>query len=204
MSAYGAVSSLLPLVGSAFGPVGSIIGGIGGAVSRMLGGASAEKKAKRANEQRYQAILNLLRTQGEASKNEVRRSGEEERGAIAQSAIGRGLYNSTVLDSLNNASLERQSRELTKVDESVADRLAGVMERRTDAYPDNQQMNAGVGALGAMIGGQASGGGQPNAINQWYNDGGLYGSIMRMMQKNKAAAVPGATTYGARRMQLNY
>lgn len=175
MSSLGTFSSLAGPIGSLFGPAGGAIGGLVGGIGSAFSLKSQQKKAQQANEQRYQAVLNLLRTQGMASKDEVRRSGEEERGAIAQSSIGRGLYNSSVLDSLNNLSLERQSRANTAVDESVANRMAGVMESKVDEYPNMgpysqlfQQLgangaNGGMPQIGSWLGGGSGNGQSPMA-----------------------------------------
>lgn len=119
--------------------------------------------ANAANETRYQGILGLLQRQGASSKLDVARSGAAERSDITQSMISRGLYSSTVMDALKNQSLERQDRENTRIDESVADRTAGVMERRTDQGPNLglystllSQAAAGYGQQAGQQAGQSS------------------------------------------------
>lgn len=121
--------------------------------------------ANSANESRYQGILGTLRGQGQASKLDVQRAGAEERGGIEQSMINRGLYSSTVMDALKNRSRESEGRQSAAIDESVADRTAGVMERRTDQGPNlglfaSLLQNAASG-YGLQSGGAAGAGSVP-------------------------------------------
>lgn len=97
---------------------------------------AAQAKIKANNETRYQAIIDKLQGQGEASKRENLRSGLEERGANLIDSISRGIGQTGVVNAFNERSRERVQRLNNAVDESVADRVAGVMERRTDEYPD--------------------------------------------------------------------
>lgn len=122
-----------------------------------------QDKANNANETRYQGILSTLQNQGASAKADVARAGGEERAGIMQGSIDRGLFNTSVLDSLNNNSYQAQNRENTRIDESVADRTAGVMERRTDQGPDMglyagllQSAASGMGALPGQRAGQGS------------------------------------------------
>lgn len=123
-----------------------------------------QKAANQANELRYQDILKTLEGQGTAAKRDVAMSGREERADIGQDLIGRGLFNTTTLDALRNRSREREVRENTRIDESVADRRAGVMERRTDQGP-----NAGLFAQLLQSIGQGQG------AQQGFNQGGNIG-----------------------------
>ena len=127
--------------------------------------------ANAANETRYQGILSTLQGQGEASKTDIRRGGIEERGQIAQGLTGRGLFNTTVLDSLGTASREREGRESTRIDESVADRMAGVMERRTDQGPDMGLMANLLQMYGQGMGQQAGQGG--SGVGRDFNFAGV-------------------------------
>lgn len=123
-----------------------------------------QKAANQANELRYQDILKTLKGQGESSKRDIAMGGREERADISQDLIGRGLFNTTTLDALKNRSREREGRESTRIDESVADRTAGVMERRTDQGP-----NAGLFAQLLQSIGQGQG------AQQGYGEGGNIG-----------------------------
>lgn len=189
--------SLLPMLGtlggSAFGPGGAALGGMLGGLGGQIGSMFGAEDARRENERRYRSILDLLRNQGIASKADIAIGGKEERGQITQSAVGRGLFNTSVMDGLLGASRSREARDSAHVDAGVAGSMAGVMERRTDAYPADvsQQMGALGQGAGQILGGGAwsgwggagSGGqGQPstpenNPIGAWYRRGGLLGML---------------------------
>lgn len=96
----------------------------------------AQNRANAANETRYQGTLATLEGQGQSAKTDIARGGQQERGGITQDAINRGLYSTSVLDSLKGESYGREARQSAAVDESVANQRAGVMERRTDQGPD--------------------------------------------------------------------
>ena len=132
--------------------ISALIGAAGG-VYGILEAKKQAKKAKRAEEEKYRRMIELLRTQGESSKAAIRQGGVEERGQISQSAVDRGLFNSSVLDSLLNVSRDRESRALTSVDESVANRLVDVEGSVVNAYPSTSGILNNVGAS-ANVGGQ--------------------------------------------------
>lgn len=132
-----------------------------------------QKAANSANENRYGQILQTLKGQGEASKADVRRGGADERGQIGQDLIGRGLFNTTVLDSLRGGSREREQRELSRIDESVADRTAGVMERRTDQGPNMGMFADLLRSIGQGQGAQAGYGQGQGSVGRSYSFGGV-------------------------------
>lgn len=133
--------------GDFLGKYGGDIIGAGTAIYGTVEANKARKKANAENEKRYNDIIALLGDQGKASRVEVKRSGEEERDKAKSSLVSRGMYSTSLLDTLNNASYEREGRAQTAIDEAVANRVAGVMERRTDAAPDSD-----VAALAQTLG----------------------------------------------------
>jgi hypothetical protein len=159
------------------GPAGAIFGAISG--------ASAQRRANRANEQRYQQVLALLKAQGEASKVAIANSGQEERGAISQSTIGRGLYNSSVLDTLNNMSRTRESQANTAVDESVASRMADVMSSRNDVSSGVNPYMGALQQLGSSLAPtpkMGTAGGSAGIGSEFTQGGSLYDLISKMLR----------------------
>jgi len=178
----------------------------------------AMNNANSANEQRYQQSIGLLAGQGQASKSDALRQRNEGFGQDTQSLIDRGLGNTTVLDSSRRRRDEDLQRANQRIDESVADRISGAVERRTDQAPDyglltsllQQQSSATaqnqaqskktkslvMGASGSNsssgAGGSSSGGGG--------GGGGGGGSRAQGVQtyRNPNASVPffSASTYG--------
>jgi len=117
--------------GAALGPWGALAGGVIGGVGGVLGGQGAAK-SKKAAETKYRRLLQLLQTQGEAQKRDIAIGGKDERGAIAQSAIGRGIYNTSVLDSLNSQSYGREARDMASVEQGIAQGQMDVVNSRQD------------------------------------------------------------------------
>ena len=95
----------------------------------------AQNAANQANDERYRGAIGLTAGMGEDSRTRIRRDANEARAQGQQSLINRGLFNTSVLDAQNRRIDEARDRSLTAVDESVADRVAGIMERRTDQAP---------------------------------------------------------------------
>ena len=128
--------------------------------------------AKTANEGRYQDILKLYEGQGTQAKADIAKAGGETKAGTTQSLISRGLGNTSVLDAMNQNTDALTSANQARVGESVAMNKAGVMERRTDAYPDmglyvgllnslgkSQGQQGPTGQLGGGYGGRGGGGG---------------------------------------------
>lgn len=140
-------------VGTAVAVAGTAYGAYAGNQSRRKQ-SQAFDDAKKANETRYAQILSLLKSQGYADKADIARSGKQERGQIQQNMTDRGLAGTTVGDTLNNMSYDRESRATTRVDEDTTRALADAMEARTDAYPAPQPFNA-YAEFAQVLGSQA-------------------------------------------------
>lgn len=160
--------------------------GLGLSIYQTIAGIHAQNQANRANKQRYQMIMNLLRNQGDASKADIAQGAKDERGTIAQSLVGRGLYNTSVLDSMNNQSLASEARSKARVDQDTASQLAGVTERVTDAAPQqNFGQYAQLGMSSAQLLADSFKPPAPKAISQpsWRysnfggNDGNMFSQI---------------------------
>ena len=115
----------------------------------------SQNRANQANDERYRQAIGLTAGQGEDSRNRIRRDANESRAEGQQSLIDRGLFNTSVLDAQNRRIDEARDRALTAVDESVADRVAGIVERRTDQAPSMDllaqlAMQSNQGTTGGM------------------------------------------------------
>lgn len=108
-------------------------------------------EAKAANETRYTNLLGLLQkrktdamaTYGQTALADAATGHREQLDAAGASARSRGLYNSGVLDALRRGETTRYGKETQGIHEHVAQMgagydadIAGVMERKTDEYPD--------------------------------------------------------------------
>lgn len=126
-----------------------------GALGGIMGG-KAQKKANRANEARYRQILGLLQGQGSAAKQEIAMQEGQARAGLGASLLQRGMTGSSAYDAAMNDSREREQRQRTAIDESVANRTAGVMENRTDTAGGNPlqgfaQLAGAAGQFGANL-----------------------------------------------------
>jgi hypothetical protein len=109
---------------------------------------AAAEAARAANERRYLRTLDLLREQGAATKADIRAGAASERAAAVQGSIGRGLYNTSLLDTVQSQANDREARAMANVDQNTARQLAGVMESRVDEYPNGPDGSESLQAAG--------------------------------------------------------
>jgi len=127
-----------------------MLGSVGLAGLGGIMGGRAQKKANRANEARYRQILGLLQGQGSAAKQEIAMQEGEARAGLGANLLQRGMTGSSAYDAAMNDLRERGQRQRTAIDESVANRMAGVMENRTDTAGGNPLM--GFAQLAGSLG----------------------------------------------------
>lgn len=181
-SALGGISGM---GGGGVGGIGG--GGIGGGGGNLTDSyQKSYDEAKKANEARYSEILQgyrnrqqqatkLIAGMGNTEYARINREYADMGGQATQSAIGRGLGNTTVLDSLQrgvqadrqtalNAAQEGVRRNLLNITTGLSGDTLQFMERRNDTYPDINQLIAlskGVGQAGGGGGGFGGGVGNP-------------------------------------------
>lgn len=129
--------------------------------------------AKAANEQRYNEMLGIAdRTTGQRMADV--RSAYGERQADAMQQLARlGMGNTTVAPTMQMGIQREQESALNRVADELQGTRLGIMERRTDEYPENnvilalaQALGQGGGAAGlsgllSALGGMTLGGGSP-------------------------------------------
>jgi len=123
----------------------------------MQQGNKASKKAQSANEERRRQIIGLLRMQGETSKASIGESANNERGDISQGLIGRGLYNTTTLDTMLNMSRSREAMNKAKVDTDIASDQAETMSDWQDVAGSGGDNGQGLQIAGQLLGSLAGG-----------------------------------------------
>lgn len=96
----------------------------------------AMNRANQANQQRYQQAIGLVAGTGEGAKNRIRRSTRIGKSRDQQSLIDRGLFSTTITDSLSRQRDRDMQEQFTQVDDSIADRIASIIQSRTDRGPD--------------------------------------------------------------------
>lgn len=128
-----------------------------------------QDKANAANQGRYKHLLGVARKGGSGDRKLIRRDFADNWGNAQQSAIGRGLFNTSFLDSARNRNLESQDVALNQSRQNQRGEVMGIMERRTD-----QQPNASL--LTSLLQGAAQGFGQQQGQNsggRGYSFGGI-------------------------------
>lgn len=144
----------------------------------------AYDQAKQANEARYQDILggyqqryqrgmDMLSGLGQQQARDINELYDQQAGQQSQDLIGRGLGNSTVMQTMQTGNNRERNADLQRLNDSVRQQamqtdsgLSGdelqFMERRNDQYPDYNLMASlaqGMGAAGYGAGGGFGGGG---------------------------------------------
>lgn len=122
---------------------------------------------------RTNAIMGQFGTLGEAQLADINRRYDQMQGSAAQNAISRGLYNSTVLDSLQRGVEDDRSRSLAQANDALTRERLGYLERLTGdelgfferpsmAYPDLSSLAGlaqGIGSAGQGVTVNVPGGG---------------------------------------------
>lgn len=94
--------------------------------------------------QGYDQAFKELRKSGNQQRGDIRRAGRGERNTIATSLAGRGLANTTTLDSLQKGSRESQTRNVARVTENQGRLRSGLRERQTAAQGSTLRGNIGA------------------------------------------------------------
>lgn len=97
---------------------------------------AAQKKANKANEERYQQILGLLSGLGTAGRERISRQTAQQQAQATQSLITRGLGSTTITEAARRGIASDAELARQQLEESIAIQKAGVMERRQDIGPD--------------------------------------------------------------------
>lgn len=113
------------------------------------------KEARAANEKRYSDILGTYENAGRSAKGDVDRATADEQAKIQQGLVSRGLGQTSVLEASQGEAGREGTRQKNRIDEDVAASKAGVMERRTDAYPDQGLYASLLSKLGQGAGASA-------------------------------------------------
>ena len=119
---------------------------------------TAYGEAKTANEARYQDMLGITdRTSGQRSAD-IRSDFAGQQSNMMQRLAGLGMANTTVAPTLG-AGIERDKQAaLDRSADSLQGTRLGIMERKTDAYPESDMIMALVQAIGQGGGGGGIGG----------------------------------------------
>lgn len=162
----------------------------------------ANREGRAANENRYNDLINFLNQRytrglanlqgaGDQALSDVNRDYERMAANQDQDLISRGLRNSTVRQSVQrgveddrqaarNRILEDVRKERAQTDAVLSGDVLSAMERRTDEYPDqNQLLQLALALGGAGYYPYATGGGQAQQQQPWINNPTGAGGLVR-------------------------
>lgn len=114
-------------------------------------------RARTANEQRYQQMLGIMdKTTGQRAAD-IRSEGVGEQANIMQRLARQGLAGTTIGATQRAGARRGTSAELNRLADTMQGRRLGIMERRTDAYPQAGMITNLAGLLGQSGGGNVGG-----------------------------------------------
>ncbi len=131
-----------------------------GGLSSLVGQYNkAFGEAKSANEQRYQQMLDIINQTTGQRAADIRSQYGQQGSDIMQNLARLGMANTTVAPTMQFGVQREQQSALNRLADELQGTRLGVMERRTDKYPD-----IGLIATLAQGLGQAGGGGGIGAV----------------------------------------
>lgn len=120
-------------------------------------GIQAEQDAaNRANQNRYASIITMLRRMGKGEMRRTERRGRREQAMMRQRLVSRGLGNTTVVGPMMRRIQESVDLSRLDIQDRVTGRVAGVMERRTDAGPEMGLLAQLLSRLGPLLQGSST------------------------------------------------
>lgn len=189
-----------------FGGFGSMLASGGtsllvGAASSGLGsllGRSAKKRNKRKLADYMARVDADLTTGAESAKDTIRRDLVEGRGQIGQSLIDRGLYNTSVLDTMSTQANQNAAAEIAGIQERKGAMLAGYRADAEASQPNPQYGQQIGGILSDLITKPPN----PPSDNQNDSNGGLASMLSKRGAPAAVAAGQVADSDAARTMSL--
>ena len=151
---------------------------------------TAQQKANKANEKRYQQILSSFEGLGKAGRARIEQQTTQRQAQATQNLTSRGLGNTTITSAVERGIAGDAETQRQQLEESVTMQRAGVMERRTDEGPD-----LGMFASLLQSAGQQRTGGQsvirqtaPQPADKWAFLRSTSSGVNRTRERRAAAA----------------
>ena len=120
-------------------------------------------EAKAANEARYQQLLDIANQTTQQRQADVTSAYNQQSADAMQNLARLGLSNTTIAPTLQMGVEREKQASLDRLADTMQQTKLGIIERRTDAYPDP---NAVTGAVGSLA--------------QGYNPSSIFSSLARM------------------------
>ena len=131
----------------------------GSALSQLIGQYNtAFGEAKSANEARYQQLLNIANATTGQREADLRRDYGQQQANMMQGLARTGMANTTVAPTMQMGIQREQQSALNRLADQMQQTKLGIIERRTDQYPDLGALASLAGALGQGAGLAGAGG----------------------------------------------
>jgi len=130
--------------------IGQITGGLGSLVQNYN---QAYQQARSANEARYNQMLQIANQTTNQQAADVRSSYGQQQANMMQGLARTGMANTTVAPTMQMGIQREQQSSLNRLADTMQQTKLGIMERRTDAYPDQGGLMQAIQSIGGGIGG---------------------------------------------------
>jgi len=145
-----AAGSSLPGAPLAQDQLGQITGGLGSLVNAYN---QAYTQARSANEARYNQMLQLAGQTTNQRAADIRGSYGQQQAGMMQNLARLGMANTTIAPTMKMGIQREQQASLDRLADQMQQTRLGIMERRTDAYPNQGALMQAIQAIGGGIGG---------------------------------------------------
>ena len=125
----------------------------GGLQSLVQGYNQAYDQARGANEARYNQMLRLAGQTTNQRAADIRSSYGQSQANMMQNLARTGMANTTVAPTMQMGIQREQQSALNRLADQMQQTRLGIMERRTDAYPNQAGLMQAIQAIGGGIGG---------------------------------------------------
>jgi len=144
-----------PTPGTPGGPpteeqMGQIRGGLGSLIESYN---QAYQQARSANEARYQQMLGIAGQTTQQRAADIRSSYGQQQANMMQGLQRTGMAGTTVAPTMQMGIQREQQASLNRLADQMQQTRLGIMERRTDAYPEQGGLMQAIQAIGGGIGG---------------------------------------------------
>ena len=113
---------------------------------------TAYGQAKSANEARYQQMLNIVNQTTNQRMSDVTSGYGQKASDIRQQFSRTGMGNTTIIPTMIEGNTRNMNAELNRTADTMQGTKLGVMERRTDAYPDLGSLQSILAGIGTSYG----------------------------------------------------
>lgn len=126
---------------------------LGGLQSLVANYNQAYGAAKSANEARYQQMLDIANQTTQQRAADVQTAYGQQSANVMQQLARLGMSNTTVAPTMQQGVEREKQSSLNRLADEMQQTKLGIIERRTDAYPDLSSLQSIIAGVGSQYGG---------------------------------------------------